>query len=160
MFHGALVQLAGPPVSVPDSYYAATYIYPNFNNAIFDTDGFFNSATPDRLLVPPALVGAFAIVKCHVRWSTVAAPPNTRVQILPTRFDGASGINNLSGYPSCAPENQFYIGGTTTDHAAETHPVQLGAGDYFRTALWMSRGNGDGVAMTALDVGFSIRILG
>jgi hypothetical protein len=152
--------LAGPPVVVPDSYWEAHFVYPNFGNVVFDTDGFFNpSEYPDRILVPPALVGEYAIVKASCRWSHAKAPPQTRIQILPTRFNGSAGVDSLSGYPSCAPDNRFFIGGTTADHSSETHPIQLAEGDYFRCALWMSRGNGDGATMAVLDVVFSIRIL-
>lgn len=156
---GALVQLASS-VFVPNYYYGATppappYTYLHFGDTpFFDTDGFYDTVNKDRLKVPVALDGAWAIVKIGVRWTQIGG---SKVQILPTLVSG--GLDYLSAYPACAPDNRQFLGGTTTDHSSETHPIQLHADDYFRAAAWQVQNAPNGPPLELMSASFSIRIL-
>jgi len=153
---GALVQLITAQ-SVPNSYYSSSYTYLQFaNSAFYDTDGIYDTVNKDRLIVPAALDGMWAKVKISVRWNQTGG---YRVQILPTRWDAAQQVDNLSAYPACAPDNRLFIGGTTQDHCSETHPLQLHTGDYFRAAAWQSQQTGAGPSLNVLAGSFSLEIL-
>lgn len=143
-------------VSVPNSYYAASYVQIPFPTVIRDPGGFWD--TSSKQFVVPATIPAntFGILRCNARWQDSGG---YRVQVLISKYDASAGVQLQSAYPEAAPQNQLFTGGTTTDQVTVTHPVLLEPGDAYGCQVWQSGVSGYAGAISVLQAGFSLEIL-
>lgn len=135
-YKGALVYWgAANPISVPDNIFSDRgYTVPKFDPAaIHDSDGFYDTVNRDRFIIPPSLDGDWVKVHVSVRWEQMKG---IWVQIFPSYYSAADGVEHWSAYAECDPNNQTTVLGTTTDHGSITMPKKVHAGDYFRPVLW------------------------
>src|SRR6478735_4024568 len=120
-YSGVMVDLTSPvaPISVPNSYYSATYTKVPFNRVIYDLGGFWDSVS--KQIIIPATIPAdtYGVFNCNVRWQ----PTNGfRIQVLVSKYDASTGTQLQSAYPEAAPDNRLFTGGTTADHFSINHP--------------------------------------
>ena len=157
-YDGVMVDLTTPvsPVSVPNSYYAATYVKVPFNRVVYDLGGFWD-ASSKQIVIPATIpAGTYGIIRCNLRWQ----PTNGyRIQVLISKYDASSGQQMQSGYPEAMPDNRLFTGGTTADHFTVTHPVLLEPGDAYACQVWQQGTTGSAGAITVMSAGMSLQVL-
>ncbi|MFA7416118.1 MAG: hypothetical protein WC048_16730 [Rhizobium sp.] len=156
-YDGAMVSLwSNSAVSVPNSYYSASYTKLVFPDVNYDTDGFWDASSNQFVIPNDIPAGTYGIISCHVRWQPTGG---LRVQVLVSKYDASAGVQLHSNYPESAPDNRLFTGGTTTDHTSTTHPVLLEAGDAYSCQMWQQGSSQSSPALSVLQAGMSLQVL-
>ena len=144
------------PVSVPNSYYSATYVKLPYTTVIRDTGGFWDASRKEFVVPSTIAADTYGIFRCNVRWQDSGG---YRVQALISKYDASTATDLQSAFPEAAPQNQLFTGGTTTDFSTVTHPVLLEPGDAYACKVWQSGVSGAAGSLSVLQSGFSLEVL-
>lgn len=143
-------------VTVPNSYYSATYVKVPFPHVVRDASGYWDAVSKQFIIPTTIPADTYGIFNCNIRWQDTGG---YRVQVLVSKYDASTGVQLQSQYPEAQPDNRPFTGGTTTDHTGLTHPVLLEAGDAYACQVWQSGASGSSGALNVVSAGFSMLVL-